>query len=159
MVELVIVIPLFLMLVMGMVTGGTVYNHKLDLVHAAREGARYGAAIPQAQCNDTSKCGGKTWAGLVQSVVVQRSDGDVTTPQVCVALVSGSGGTVVGGSGGQTPFTTKDDHVSNCYDDGGGDTFTRVQVQIKRTGDSINAVFFTVPVTLTSTATARFEQQ
>ena len=43
------------------------------------------------------------------------------------------------------------------YDDGNADTGFRVQVQIIRTGDSINAAFFRVPVTLTSTATAKFE--
>jgi Flp pilus assembly protein TadG len=150
-VEFVLLVPLFLILTLGMVSAGIVYNQKLDLTHAAREGARYGATIPQNQCNPTTNCGGDTWAQLVQSVVVQRSDGDVTTAQVCVALVSGSTGTPVGAS-----YTTKSDGT-NCYNDGNSDTGTRVQVRIVHTNDSINAAFFTVPVTLTSNATAHFE--
>lgn len=150
-IEFVLLVPLFVILIMGMLTAGIVYNHKLDLVHAAREGARYGAAMPQLQCTPTAKCGGKTWAQLVQSLVAARSDGDVTTSQVCVALVQGSSGTPANGT-----FTTKTDGT-RCYDDGNADIGFRVQVRIVRTNDSINAAFFTVPVTLTSNATAKFE--
>jgi Flp pilus assembly protein TadG len=90
MVELVLIIPLFLILLMGLVSSGIVYNHKLDLVHAAREGARYGATVPQNTCQQVpNPCGTRTWAQVVQAVVAQRSDGDVTASQVCVALVVG----------------------------------------------------------------------
>jgi Flp pilus assembly protein TadG len=157
-VEFVLIVPLLLTLVMGLLSGGIVYNHKLDLVSAAREGARYGAAIPQDQCTPNSKCQNQTWAQLVQSVVVQRSDGDVNTSQVCVALVSGPTGTVVGGTS-QPSFTTKTDGTSRCYNDGNGDKGIRVQVRVTRTGDSINVALFSIPVTLTSSATAKFEQQ
>jgi Flp pilus assembly protein TadG len=153
MVELVLIVPLFLILLMGLVSSGIVYNHKLDLVHAAREGARYGATVPQNTCLQTpNPCGTKTWAQLVQGVVAQRSDGDVTTAQVCVSLVSGTTGAPISAG-----FTTKSDG-SHCYDDGNGDIGVRVQVRIVRANDSINAAFFKVPVTLTSTATAKFEQ-
>jgi Flp pilus assembly protein TadG len=151
-VEFVLILPVLLILALGLISAGIVYNHKLDLTHAAREGARYGAAIPQNQCTQPSNpCQGKTWAQLVQSIVAQRSDGDVTTGQVCVALVQNAG-TPVGSA-----FTTKSDGTS-CYSDGNDDTGLRVQVSVVRTGDSINAAFFTVPVTLTSHATAKFEQ-
>ena len=150
-VELALVVPLFLTLVLGLISTGIVYNHKLDLVHAAREGARYGATVPVQQCTPNTKCSGKSWAQLVQTVVVQRSDGDVTASQVCVALVSGSTGAPI-----DTTFTTKSDGTS-CYDDGNADTAARVQVRIQRSGDSINAAFFKIPVTLTTTANAKFE--
>ena len=149
--ELALVIPLFLTLLLGLISTGIVFNHKLDLVHAAREGARYGATIPVQQCTPSTKCSGKTWAQLVQTVVVQRSDGDVTASQVCVALVSGSPGTPI-----DSTFTTKTDGTS-CYDDGNSDTTARVQVRIQRSGDSINAAFIKIPVTLTTTANAKFE--
>jgi len=153
MVELVLIVPLFLILLMGLVSSGIVYNHKLDLVHAAREGARYGATVPQNTCLQTpNPCGTKTWAQLVQAVVAQRSDGDVTTTQVCVALVNGPTGAPISAG-----FTTNSDGT-HCYDDGNGDSGIRVQVRIVRANDSINAAFFKVPVTLTSTATAKFEQ-
>jgi Flp pilus assembly protein TadG len=150
-VELALVLPLFLALVLGLVSTGIVYNHKLDLVHAAREGARYGATVPVQQCTPSTKCSGKTWAQLVQTVVVQRSDGDVTTDQVCVALVTGTTGAPI-----DSTFTTKSDGTS-CYDDGNTDTAARVQVRIRRSGDSINAAFIKIPVTLTTNADAKFE--
>jgi len=154
-VEFVVILPLFVILVMGLVSGGTLYNHKSNLVNAAREGARYGATIPQNQCTPSANCGGQTWAQLVQLVVTQRSNGDLTTGQVCVALVSGSNGTVVGDTS-QSSFTTNG--TSQCYNDGNGDTGTRVQVSARRTGDAINLAFSTIPVTLTTSSTAKFEQ-
>src|SRR5262249_30993240 len=143
-VEFALLIPVFIMLLLGIVSAGTVYNHKLDLVHAAREGARYGATIPKDQCTPDTKCDGKTWAELVRAVVVDRSDGDVSADQVCVSLVSGDDGTPV-----DATFTTKADG-SSCYDDGNEDTGFRVQVRIVRSTDEINGAFFRVPVTLSS---------
>jgi Flp pilus assembly protein TadG len=157
-VEFVLILPVMLVLVMGLISGGIVMNHKLDLVSAAREGARYGITIPRDQCTPISKCSNKTWAQLVRSIVVARSDGDITDSQVCVALVIYNPGVVYGGSTGtdQASFTTNG--TTRCYDDGNGDATLRVQVRINRPGDSINAVFFRIPVTLTTTATAKFEQ-
>jgi Flp pilus assembly protein TadG len=152
-VEFALVMPLLFSLVFGGLTAGIVLSRKHNLTHAAREGARYGAVVPDSQCQPTSNCGGLTWAQLVRSVVVQRSVGTASNAQVCVALVTGSAGTVVNGD---TQFTTKSDGTP-CYSDGSGDPGKRVQVSITRTGESINAVFFRVPVTLTAEGTARFE--
>jgi len=152
-VEFALILPLLLMIVFATFTGGIAYNHKLDVVHAVREGARYGATIPTTQCTPTTNCNGKTWAQLVQSIVVDRSDNALATSQICVALVTDSPGTVSGSS-----FTTKSDGTK-CFDDGDGDSGSRVQVSATKSGDSINAVLFTIPVTLSSQATAKFEQQ
>jgi Flp pilus assembly protein TadG len=62
-VEFVLLVPLFLILTLGMVSAGIVYNQKLDLTHAAREGGRYGATIPENQCG----------AGLVTARNAKRS--------------------------------------------------------------------------------------
>ncbi len=156
-VEFTLIVPVFLMIVFGVFSGGLAYSHKLDVVSGVREGARYGAALPQAQCTPTSNCGGKTWAQLVQSVVVQRSGSILSSSQVCVALVSGAGGTVVGGAN-QSSFTTQPDGTSPCYNDGTDDIGTRIQVSGQRTGDHITAVLFSIPITESSSATARFEQ-
>src|SRR6266513_376229 len=97
-VEFALVLPLVLMLTFGMVSSALAYNHKMDLIHAAREGARYGATLPRDQCiGSPNPCGTSTWAQVVQSVVVQRSLGDVTAAEVCVALVSGNPGTTSSG--------------------------------------------------------------
>jgi Flp pilus assembly protein TadG len=151
-VELLILLPLLFMIIFGGVSAAISYNRKLDVTHAAREGARYGAALPELQCTPTSNCNGHNWAQHVQAVVVERSDGTLTAAQVCISLVKGATGVPVGAS-----FTTKGDGTS-CFDDGNGDAGKRVQVSTRRTGDSINAVFVRVPVTLASDATARFEE-
>lgn len=148
-VEFALILPVLAAITFGMLSAGVVYNHKMDVTHASREGARYGATVPVAQCTPASNCGGLTWAGLVQSVVAERSFGDVTTSQVCVALVTGAN-SVYSGTGYSTDGTT-------CYDDGGSDTGDRVHVKITKTGDKINAVLFKANVTLTSKATAKFE--
>jgi Flp pilus assembly protein TadG len=150
MVEFALILPVMAMVTFGMMTGAIAYNHKMDLTHAAREGARYGATVPLAQCIPTTNCGG-TWADLVQSVVAERSFGDVTAtdPQVCVALVTGTNSIVAASY--STDGTT-------CYDDGGADTSNRVHVKVTRTGDELNGIFFRIPVTLTTQASAKFEQ-
>jgi Flp pilus assembly protein TadG len=150
-VEFALVLPVFAMLIFGAFSGAMAYNAKQSIVYAAREGARYGATIPQSQCTPTSNCGGKTWAQLVQAVVVSRSNGAVSTGDVCVALVTGSPVTVA-----SAPFTTKSDGTA-CYSDSSGDTTARVQVSISH-GTSINAVLVSIPVTESSQATARYEQ-
>jgi hypothetical protein len=91
---------------------------------------------------------------VVQSVVVERAFGDVTAADVCVSLVSGNPGAVLGSG-----FSANSPNANGtCYSDGNDDPGKRVQVAIRKTGDSINAVLFKMPVTLTSQATAKFEQ-
>ena len=154
-VEFALVLPLVLMLAFGMVTAGLTYNHKIDLTHAAREGARYGATLAQLQCTGSpNPCGTQTWAQVVQSVVVQRAFGDLTASQVCVALVNGNPGASVG----STFSVNSPNGDGSCYSDGNGDAGKRVQVAIAKSGDSINGLVFKIPVTLTSQATAKFEQ-
>jgi len=154
MVEFALVLPLVLMLTFGAVSTALVYNHKIDLTHAAREGARYGATLPRDQClGSPNPCGTSTWAQVVQSVVVQRSLGDVAAADVCVALVTGNPGST---STGLYVNSFRADHL--CFDDGSADPGDRVQVSLRRTSDRINGILFSFPVTLTSQATAKFEQ-
>ena len=154
-VEFALVLPLVLMLAFGIITAGITYNHKIDLTHAAREGARYGATLPQLQCTGSpNPCGSSNWAQVVQSVVVERALGTVTAAQVCVSLVTGNPGTVLA-SGFSVNSPNAD---GTCYSDGNGDSGKRVQVAITKTGDKIDGLIFKMPVTLTSQATAKFEQ-
>jgi len=157
-VEFALILPVFMMITFGMLTGGIAFNHQMDLTHAAREGARYGATVPLTQCppeNATAtNCGGKTWADLLQSVVAERSFGDVTATddQVCVAVVSGNNVVLSPSSSYST-----ESGGTPCYDDGSGDTGVRVQVSIEKTGDKIQGILFQIPLTLESKATAKFE--
>ena len=158
MVEFLLVMPILLAIVFATFTGAITYNNKLDLTQAAREGSRYGATIPLTQCNaGCGPSGTLNWAELVQSVVVSRSNGALTTSQVCVALVTGSPAGVYQSN---TSYRTNSDG-STCFTDTGNDTSTRVQVKVQRssTQDAINAVFFRIGVTLQSKSTARFEEQ
>jgi hypothetical protein len=139
------------MLLLGIVSAGTVYNHKLDLVHAhgkARDTAR---RSPRAM-HAVDEVRRKTWAELVQSVVVARSDGDVVTNQVCVSLVSGNDGRR------STRRSPRSPTARGATNDGTTTRVFRVQVRIVRSGDALNGAFFRVPVTLASSATAKLEQ-
>ena len=53
-VEFALILPVFMILVLGTFTGAIAYNQKLDLAHAANEGARYGGTLPQNQTTFTS---------------------------------------------------------------------------------------------------------
>jgi Flp pilus assembly protein TadG len=72
-VEFAIVFPVFMVVTLGMLTGGVVLTHQLSVTQAAREAARYGATIAQEQCASTSNCSGMTWAQLVQPSAVDSA--------------------------------------------------------------------------------------
>lgn len=148
-----LVLPLFLSLVMGILTGGIALDHKIGITSAAREAARYGATLPSAQCADTTKCSGKTWAQLVQSVAIERVSGDVPAPQICVALVSGPGSSPVAFGAGHT---TKSDG-SACYRDLSSDTGQRVQVTMTKY-DRMQVFFSAKDLNLSAKVVSRFEQ-
>jgi Flp pilus assembly protein TadG len=153
MVEFVLIVPVFLMMIFGGITAAMAYEHKAEVVHAVRDGARYGATVPLGQCDTTSVCGSRNWAQLVQYVTSQRSGGTLTTSQICVALVKDAN-SVYSRTGGVYSTATND----TCFDDGGGDTTPRVHVSATKGGDTINLVLGSIPVTLNSKGTARYEQ-
>lgn len=164
-VEFALILPVFMMLVLGMFSGGLAYNQKLSLTQASREGARYGATIAA----DQSFVSG-TWASNVKDLIIQRAAGELdpsTGAQVCVALVEGTSSpspstlTVV-----TTPtysskahFTTNGTSPCNAVD-----TYTvtatdkgrRVQVLVTRPSH-IELLVQRFNLTLTAKATARFE--
>jgi Flp pilus assembly protein TadG len=159
-VEFVLIVPVALLVIFGGITAALAYEHKADVVHAVRDGARYGATVPLAQCDTTANCGSRNWAELVQYVTAQRSDGALSTSQIGVALVAGSSGAVftrtggVYGTGVTSTFPT-----TGCFNDGNADTGMRVHVSAVRGGDRINLIVTNVPVTLSSNGAARYEQQ
>jgi Flp pilus assembly protein TadG len=151
-VEFALILPLLSMMALGMLTGGIALDRKQDINNAAREAARFGATVAEHQCDDTSKCDGFTWAQLVRSLAVERSNGAVVPANVCVALVSGPGWAPVAVSNGHTTAGG----VNPCYVDNSSDTDKRVQVSVSRS-DRMEAVLFTMNLNLSSKATARFE--
>jgi Flp pilus assembly protein TadG len=154
-VEFALLLPLFMMLVLGMLSGGQAYNKKLDLTNSAREGARYGSTLPQSQTGFTaSTCDTSspfTWAEAVRSVIVERSS-ELQCGDVCVALVSGSGA---------SPAAVSADHTTAgstnpCFVDNSSATGKRVQVSVQTTS-KLEALVFSHDLTLKAKSIARFE--
>ena len=163
MVEFVLLLPVFLLIVFGGITAALSYEHKAEVVHAVRDGARYGTTVPPGQCDNTVACGNRNWAQLVQYVTAQRSDGALSTNQICVALVTGGSQSTpvalyVHPGGVYSTGTNSTFPTLGCFDDGNVDTGTRVHVSVVRGGDKINLVFSSIPITVRSSATARYEQ-
>ena len=146
MVELAFAVPLFVSMMLGTITSGLALNDDLQLAHAAREGARYGATVPDAESFTSG-----TWATNVRQVVLEQFGDELTVDSVCIALVTGSPAIPV-----SADHTTNIDGTA-CYDDSGsGVTNARVQVTAAKQA-SIDAAFFRHDVLLTSQATAQHE--
>jgi Flp pilus assembly protein TadG len=158
MVEFALIMPVFLLIVFGGISAALAYEHKNDVVHAVRDGARYGATVPVSQCDTTSTCGNRNWAQLVQYVTSQRSDGALSTSQICVALVYGSGTVYTRSPNVYTTGTSATFPTAGCFNDGNVDSGYRVHVSAVRGGDKINLVFSTLNITVSSKGTARYEQ-
>jgi Flp pilus assembly protein TadG len=152
-IETALIAPLLFALLLGIATMGVAVYHRNSVNNAVREAARFGATVPSGMCNVTANCSGMNWANLVRSIAVSRSDGQLTTANVCVALVSGPGTAPVAldsnhtTAGGTTP----------CYNDNSLDTGNRVQVSGTRS-DGVQFIFFSKTITGTSQGTAHFDQ-
>src|SRR5687768_13274185 len=89
-VEFALVLPVFLMLLLGMMTGGLAYSRKLSVAQAAREGARYGATLPITASMPVS-----AWLPRVGALTISSSDGELQPDRpgrfVCIAHVPASG--------------------------------------------------------------------
>lgn len=146
MVEFALVFPLLAMLLLGLMSAAVIYDADMQLTHAAREGARYGATVPQGQ---TFASG--TWAQNVRKLVLEREGGDLVASQVCVALVAGNPAVAV------TSTHTTAGSTTPCFDDSAaGDIERRVQVSVNRTM-RFDALVFSQDQTISSRATARHE--
>ena len=153
MVEFALLLPVFMMMVLGMFSGGLAYNQKLQLTHAVREGARYGATVPSTQ---TFASG--TWATNVRQVVIDRAAGDLTGAgtSVCVSLVEGSPPAVVAPAASFTTNGTAPCNATETYPVTSSDNGRRVQVTALKPG-KIEALLFSYNVNLNARATARAE--
>lgn len=160
--EFALICPILCALLLGIFSFGVVYDTKLALTAAAREGARYGATVTPDQTFTSG-----SWAQNVRDLVVDRSTGalDGAGSTVCVALVSGSPArTHSVGTGTTTRPTTwystnsdgspcdaKETYPVTTNDDG-----LRVQVVVT-TPAEIQAVLYSRDVVLRSKATVQSE--
>ena len=155
-VELAFALPLVLMLILGMVSGGIAFNHQLALTHSVREGGRHAATLPVSNFGSMD-----AWLDAVALGVVDDATGSlgpgVAGHYVCVAYVHPDG--VV--STDQTRRRIDDGGVlsydgSPCFVDGRPDAERRVQIAVARDTD-FNALVFSTTLTLDSQAVSRFE--
>jgi Flp pilus assembly protein TadG len=159
-VEFALILPLFMTLILGMVSGGIAYNQKLSMTNAAREAARYGATLPVGSFTGTDQL--TQWLDSVATTAVSASTSQVPTSApgrvICVAYVSPGAvaekditrSRSVTGTG--TPAYAN----SQCYSDGRPATERRVQVVIQREGE-IELLIQRFTPTLRAESTARFE--
>lgn len=95
-VEFALIMPVFIMLIFGLVTTAFVYNDKLSVANAVREGARFGASTLAS--TGSPPAGNAVWADDVRKRVQQvyfNAGSTLSNSQICVALVSGTGATPV----------------------------------------------------------------
>jgi hypothetical protein len=156
MVELAIVIPLLVILLLGIVSTGVVYNQKLSLTNGAREGARYAATLPVGNFANIN-----AWldnvAGVSSTAVDDGFGAGVPGRITCIAYVYPQGITT-------DDRTTRRRDASGvvvysnqpCYTDGRPSTERRVQIILQRNA-SISTGFINIPLALTSRSVARFE--
>jgi Flp pilus assembly protein TadG len=153
-VEFAVVLPILLMLLLGIVTGGMALHQDMQLSHAAREGARYGARVDPAQTFTSG-----TWASNVRSLIVDRANGDLSGPgtTVCVSLVRGSAG-----SSTQPLTTVHSTQAGPCvpteqFPVNDNHSGLRVQVTVSRPGQINLGVFGSSLFTIRARATALSE--
>ena len=150
-VEFALVLPVFVLLLLGMMTGGLAYSRKLSVASATREGARFGATLPI-----TASLPVNDWLQRVAELTISSSDGELTSDKpgqrVCVAYVPASGAPtrreIVGGAVSVSS--------GSCIADDGRAGETRVQVVAQRTS-TLEALVYSRDLTLQSHAVARYE--
>jgi Flp pilus assembly protein TadG len=152
MVEFALTLPLLVMMLLGIFTGGLAYNQKQTLTYATSEGARYAAAVPP---NQTWSSG--NWQSNVRDLVVERSQGDLSGAQVCVSLVTGTGaGTTVKSPAADYSSTGSPCIAGQAYPSlSATDNGLRVQVVATRPATIEFGLFGKINVTLTSSSTAK----
>jgi hypothetical protein len=85
-VEFALVVPVFMLLLLGMLEFGFLLNHNMTLAYASREGARAGAAMADGSVKD-SQCGGTTLtAANVDPLIIAAVERVVTSPGSMVKL-------------------------------------------------------------------------
>ncbi len=149
MVELAFVLVLLVMLLVGTISAAVAFGRDNSIQNAAREASRF-AATQDGPVD-------LTWLQNVHTVARAAALGDLDSGvdgwQICVAYVNGSEVKSLTDNANVTPVAYG---TSECFDDGRSEA--RVQVAVQR-DTPLNAVVFTVDVTLSAEAAARYERE
>jgi Flp pilus assembly protein TadG len=169
-VEFALLMPIFIMLTFGTLTGGIAFWHHIELTQGARDAARLGATFPISTLTP-APTGEKTitdWLNMVADVAANESGwggvADVDAPNsggfICVAYVAGEGDslvtarTTVGTSRASDGLAASED--DGCYADGLTDS--RVQVLVRRDSE-LNAVLYSSDLELRSRSSIPYERR
>jgi Flp pilus assembly protein TadG len=149
--ELAIVVPIFLLLVLGAFSADMALNQRETLVQSVGDGGRYGSVLDRNQ----SFVAGVTWATAVRDTVVQHSNGALTNAQVCVALVMGPGSSPIGVAGATSTSVNTPAGQTSCYADNSSDQSMRVQVTATKPS-GISALTFNQQFSITARTVTRY---
>ncbi len=143
-VELALILPLLMALVLGIFTGGSAYFKKINLVDAARDGARYGASLK----HDAASGGLAQWRQNVKNRVAELSGGQLTAADVCAELVRPTGADTACGVNDPTGSASDPSILAPA---------SLVKVSVAKV-TKLEFVFFTSTPTLTAKVVARYER-
>ncbi len=151
-VEMAFVLVLLVTLLVGTITSAVAYGRDNSVQNAAREASRFAATLPGAVSPVPT-----TWFDDVRTVAQAAAVGDldpaVPGRSICVAVGNGT----TWESMTYTTTNTGTSGTTECYADGRGADEGRVQVVVSR-DTSIQAVIFTIDVSLNREAVARYER-
>lgn len=142
-------LPIFLMVMLGMTTGGLAYSRKASVAQGVREGARYGSTLPKTTPMST-------WLTRVSDVTRAAGEGELTTDKpghyLCVAYVDGGGVSTRRVESGSSVVND----TGTCIANDGRSGEARVQVVGSRSS-TLEALVFSRTLVLDGRAVARFE--
>jgi Flp pilus assembly protein TadG len=148
-VEFALLLPLFLMLCFGTITGGITFSNKLALSQGVREAARYGATLPTAPTNAATAT---TFLTAVRDSAQGSDYGDIgdDSPSYCVGFIPAT----TTASSWYMPANSNTATQGSCS----GSPTTRGSVIVigTRPGE-LNLILYEFHPTITSTAVARYE--
>jgi Flp pilus assembly protein TadG len=148
-VEFALVLPVFLMVVLGMLTGGLASSRKASVAQGVREGARYASTLPTTTPMST-------WLTQVSNVTRAAGEGELTTAKpghyLCVAYIDGAGASTRRVENGSSVVTD----TARCIADDGRTGEARVQVVGARSS-TLEALVFSRTLVLEAQAVARYE--
>jgi len=155
-VEFALVLPILMMLLFGIVTGGLALNSKNSLNNAAREGARYGATLP---VDPTMNAFLADVADVAIRSATSELDNGIPGRTVCVAYVHPAGSLATDqtaalriDAGGVSAFSP-----NPCFADGRPNDERRVQVRVTRDVDFF-ALVISRTLTLDEQSVSRYER-
>ena len=159
-VEFAVVLPLFVMMIFGIVSFGFIFHDKLSLGDGAREAARFGATLPVTNFA-SSGAPMEEWLDAIAARAVADATGSldpgVPNRMICVAYVHPDGTAGVDSTKRRTEIGTTIEYANvPCFDDGRPNDERRVQIQLKRDTEFV-VILASRTVSLTAESVSRFE--